>query len=353
MFTPLGGTDAIKLSVVIIQSLLAVKTKRGFGCSRAEAIKFLMMCQAKRLNPFDGDCFLIGYDTQDGPKFSQVTAHQVFLKRAELAAGFRGMDSGIIVKEARSDFKADGEPEEKADGNRMDPGIILRTAEHQWRLQRGDFFIPEQTVVGGWATVEVEGRKIPWHRRLRLQRFDSGRAEWGKDQAGMICKCAEADALRSAFPAHFAGMYLPSEKDASVTVETIDLTSTASRLVETTGNGNKTALEDRKETQSADEKAEAAAGLAPEPAGTPTPRETPPTNNAQDQLAAIVSNAGFTFEQWRAWALAEGHIKDKELPSFDLVPDTVAIRLIRAHVGMVRELARTNPEAVGTAGGAK
>lgn len=58
----------------------------------------------------------------------------------------------------------------------------------------------------------------------------------------------------------------------------------------------------------------------------------------QDELAKIVNGAGFTFSEWLEWAAAEGHIKDKELPGFDLVPDAIARRLVRAKVGMLQQL---------------
>ena len=81
-FVPYGSQDKIKLSILMVQDLIAVKTRSGKTCSQQDAIKFMAMCQAKRINPFEGDCFLIGYDTNDGPKFSLVTAHQTYLKRA-------------------------------------------------------------------------------------------------------------------------------------------------------------------------------------------------------------------------------------------------------------------------------
>jgi phage recombination protein Bet len=181
-FVPYGSQDKIKLSILMVQDLIAVKTRSGKTCSQQDAIKFMAMCQAKRINPFEGDCFLIGYDTNDGPKFSLVTAHQTYLKRAELHPEFDGMKSGIIVKE-------DGATKEL----------------------EGDFFEETQKVVGGWATVYFKGRKQPMHKRLRLQRFQKQFGIWLEDPAGMICKCAEADALRSSFPTMLGGLYLREE----------------------------------------------------------------------------------------------------------------------------------------------
>lgn len=184
-FVPYGGQDKIKLGVSIVQNLVAVKTKSGKTCSEQDAIKFMAMCQAKRLNPFEGDAFLIGYDGKDGPTFSLITAHQTYLKRAELHPEFDGMKSGIIIER---------------NGEMMDV--------------EGDFYLPGDKVLGGWATVMFKNRKQPMHKRLRLQRFQKPFGVWQDDAAGMICKCAEADALRSSFPTMLGGLYMKEELEA-------------------------------------------------------------------------------------------------------------------------------------------
>lgn len=185
-FIPFGGKDAIKLTVKIIQNLVAVKTRSGKTCSDNDAIKFMLMCRARLLNPFEGDAFLIGYDSKDGPSFSLITAHQAFLKRAELNAEYDGMESGVIVR----------------DGDEGAPYEI-----------EGDFHLPSQTVLGGWARVHFKNRKHPMYKRVRLARFQKSFGVWQDDPAGMIVKCGEADALRSAFPTMLGGLYLREEQD--------------------------------------------------------------------------------------------------------------------------------------------
>ena len=190
-YVPFGGKDKIKLSVRIVKDLLAVKTRSGKTCSDNDAIKFLMMCQARLLNPFEGDAFLIGYDGKDGPTFSLITAHQAFLKRAELNPEYDGMKSGVIIEE---------------DGKMSD--------------LEGDFFLKSQRVIGGWATVFFKNRKYPMHKRVRLERFQKAFGIWQDDSAGMICKCAEADALRSSFPTMLGGLYLKEEVAPQVETKT-------------------------------------------------------------------------------------------------------------------------------------
>lgn len=181
-FVPFGSDDKIKLSIAIVKNLVAVKTKSGATCSDNDAIKFMMMCQARRLNPFEGDSFLIGYDGKDGPTYSLITAHQAFLKRAELHPEYNGMKSGVIV-------------------GRKDQVLDLE----------GDFYLEGDTVMGGWATVYFKNREHPMNKRVRLKRFQKQFGIWQEDPAGMIVKCAEADALRSSFPTMLGGLYLREE----------------------------------------------------------------------------------------------------------------------------------------------
>lgn len=181
-FVPFGAEDKIKLSIDMVKNLVAVKTKQGHSCSDTDAIKFIAMCQARRLNPFEGDAFLIGYDSKDGPKFTLVTAHQAFLKRAELHKEYDGMQSGLIVKRG----------EELMDIT-------------------GDFYLEGDELLGGWATVYFKTRTHPMHKRVRLKRFMKPFGIWQEDPAGMIVKCAEADSLRSSFPTMLGGLYTREE----------------------------------------------------------------------------------------------------------------------------------------------
>lgn len=182
-YIPFASKDAIKLSVGIVKNLVSAKTKNGAVCTDADAMKFMMLCKARGLNPFEGDAFLIGYDGKDGPVFSLITSHQAFLKRAEVHPEYDGMESGVIVR--------------TADGEMVD--------------REGDFIFDDDTILGGWATVHFKNRKFPMKKRLKLGVFHKGRGLWNDNPCGMICKCAEADALRSAFPTMLGGMYAQEE----------------------------------------------------------------------------------------------------------------------------------------------
>ncbi len=182
-FVPFGSKESIKLSASIIQKMVCVPTKSGKVCTEIEAIKFMMLCKARALNPFEGDAFLIGYDTQNGPAFSLITAHQAFLKRAEVHPEYDGMESGVMVRDEN--------------GSVVD--------------REGDFFFEGDTILGAWAVVYFKNRTHPMKKRIRLASFVKSYGRWKDDAAGMIVKCSEADALRSSFPTMLGGLYIEGE----------------------------------------------------------------------------------------------------------------------------------------------
>lgn len=184
-YIPLGGSEKVKLSIKIVQDYIAVPTRSGKSCSVRDAMRFVAMCQAKHINPFEGDCYLIGFDGKNGPEFQLITAHQTYLKRAELHPEFDGMQSGVIVRDNESKK-------------------ILEL--------EGDFYIKsDQELLGGWAKVYFKNRKIPMYRRGNLERFRKNFGVWLDDPAGMCVKCIESDCLRSSFPTMLGGMLMREE----------------------------------------------------------------------------------------------------------------------------------------------
>lgn len=177
-YVPHGESDPISLTPKIIRDLIAIPTKQGHYPSDQEIKKFLLLCKSMKLNPFVRDAFLVGYDSNDGPSFSLITAHQAFLKRAELHPEYDGMESGVIVER-------EGEIVEEV----------------------GDFLLSGDTVLGGWARVHFKNRRHAMYKRVRLETYNTGRSRWKADPVGMIVKVAEADALRSSFPTMLGGLY--------------------------------------------------------------------------------------------------------------------------------------------------
>jgi hypothetical protein len=72
------------------------------------------------------------------------------------------------------------------------------------------------TLIGGWARVFRKDRRVPDYDRINLKTFNSGRSRWADDPAGMIVKCAEASALRKAFPSQIGAMITAPELDVTI-----------------------------------------------------------------------------------------------------------------------------------------
>lgn len=187
VFTPFHESKPITLTVGMVLRHFARPTKRGFMPSEAQAEKFVMLCKTRGLNPYVGDAFIVGYDADDGPEFNLITAHQALLKRAEAHSQFAGMSSGVIVRRP-----VDGGGE--------------TTVEYE-----GKFVEPGDTLVGAWAKVKRRDRDEPKYSRIALTAFSKGFGRWKHDAAGMLVKCAQADALRETFPNELGGMRVDEE----------------------------------------------------------------------------------------------------------------------------------------------
>jgi phage recombination protein Bet len=309
-FLPFGGDTKIRLSIAMIQKYIAKKTRAGHTCSVGDAMNFMMMCHARALSPWEGDAFLIGYDSQDGPVFSIVTAHQAFLKRAEVNPEYDGMQSGVVV----------------------------RTADGKLEEHEGDFVDEGETLLGGWAKVHFRNRKYPIYRKLHINNFIPERPSplWRKNAAGMICKTAEADALRSAFPTKCGGMYLQQEIDTTASLGTPQLPArvpeSATVAALTAGNGSHQPMP----TFNAEPEKVPVESAQPELV--PQPRQTTPEASPQEKLRVLVEQEGFEWEVFSLWAQGKGHIPEgSKWVSFAELPDDVAKRILRIN----REILRT------------
>jgi phage recombination protein Bet len=184
-FTPLGESAPITLTIQLVKKFLVTPTKSGALPTDEQVTKFIMLCKARSLNPWENDAYLVGYDSKDGPSFSLITAHQAFLKRAEASPEFDGMESGVVVRGAS--------------------GSVIE--------RQGDLVLDGEILLGGWARVHRRDRKISSYDSLALKTFNTGRSRWAVDAPGMIVKCAEASALRKAFPSSLAAMYCREEME--------------------------------------------------------------------------------------------------------------------------------------------
>lgn len=183
-FTPVGETAPIELNGATVRSYISKPTKKGCYPTEQDIASFLKLCEARGLNPWVGDAFLVGYDSQSGPTFSLITSIQALLKRAELNPQFDGLIQGVVV----------------------------RTTKGEVVDREGDMLMSGDQLLGAWSCCYRKDRRIPFRDRVNLEAFDKGFGLWnGASKAGMIVKCAQASVLRTAFPSQCGGLYIASE----------------------------------------------------------------------------------------------------------------------------------------------
>ena len=161
--------------------LSIAEIKRTF-CPKAtdqEAANFLHLCRYQGLNPFVKDAYLIKYGDSAA---TMVVGKDAFLKRADAHPQFAGFTSGVIVKSG-----------EKIDN------------------RTGTLILSGDEIVGGWARVARNDRKVDVDVTVTFSEFNNNRGLWKTMPSIMIEKCAIVTALRRAFPATFSGMYDSAE----------------------------------------------------------------------------------------------------------------------------------------------
>ena len=185
-YTPFGETKTLTLKWSHVEKWIQVRTKSGKSASKGDIIKFMRMCELNGLNPWTGDAFLVGYDSQEGPTFSLITAYQALAKRAEANPHFDGIKAGVIVLDKQGEL------------------------QHR----DGAFSLDDDKLVGAWCNVVRKDRKASFSVSIKRSAYDSGRSRWKKDPEGMLVKCAKAAALREAFPSTAGALYITEEVDA-------------------------------------------------------------------------------------------------------------------------------------------
>lgn len=179
-----AGNADVTLSLGMIKKYLVTGSPENV--TEGELMMFMSLCKYQGLNPFVRDAYLIKYGTQPA---TIVVGKGALEKRAQRTAKYKGFEAGIIVR------TEDGRIEERT----------------------GTFYLPEETLVGGWAKVYVDGFDKPVEAAVSMQEYigrkkdGSINSQWAAKPATMIRKVAKAQALREAFPEDMAGMYVAEE----------------------------------------------------------------------------------------------------------------------------------------------
>ena len=167
-----------------------IKTYICPAATDQETMIFLKLCQARNLNPFLKEAYLIKYDS--GKPAQMVVGKDKFTKTAEEHPQFDGFKAGIIV------------------------GVGDEIQEREGTFYRKG---KGEELLGGWAEIYRKDRKMPFKQTVSLQEFDKGMANWKSMPGTMIRKCALVQALRECFATDLAGCYDSAEIDQSIEAE--------------------------------------------------------------------------------------------------------------------------------------
>lgn len=141
---------------------------------------FMELCKFQKLNPFVGEAYAIKF----GSEFQLVVGYDTYKRRAEENPSYLGRKSGIVV---------------------------LR--ETEVIQKEGTCLYPGETLLGGWCRVfrDKDGRVDETYKEVGLAEYNKGQANWKTKPCTMIEKVAVSQALRTAFPSDYAGLYSEAE----------------------------------------------------------------------------------------------------------------------------------------------
>lgn len=173
---------------------LNIEDIKSYICPQAteqEAFMFLRLCQARNLNPFTNEAYLIKYP---GSPAQMVVGKEAYTRRAEQNTLLDGYEAGIIIKNTSDAIE----------------------------YRQGTFKLAEETLLGGWAKIYRKDRGYPFISEVALDEYIGKKKDgsitsmWKSKPATMIRKVALVQALREAFPSEFSGMYDQAEVGGEV-----------------------------------------------------------------------------------------------------------------------------------------
>jgi phage recombination protein Bet len=178
-YTALDGTDITLSPSIVLQSLV-----NGAQPEPKDLITFIAKCQARKLNPLAGDCYLNAYKSQKTGKVtaSVIVSKDYYVRTARNQPTCKGWQAGIVV---------------------INTGNLI--------YREGSMVIAGETLVGGWAKVYDARWDQPATAEVSLDEYSTGTSLWADNPAAMIRKVALVQALREAYPEMYSGVYDSSE----------------------------------------------------------------------------------------------------------------------------------------------
>ncbi|WP_051814531.1 phage recombination protein Bet [Streptomyces iakyrus] len=153
-----------------------------------ELSAFLHLCQRTRLDPFSRQIYLIG-------RWDNRQRRKVYTPQTSID-GYRVIGHRVVAEQG---------------GDLGYEDTLWCDANGQWR----DVWLLDEPPAAAKVTVIRNGQRFPavalFREYVQTNKDDKPIGLWGKMPAGQLAKCAEALALRKAFPHDLAGVYTAEE----------------------------------------------------------------------------------------------------------------------------------------------
>ncbi len=179
-YRAMDGSD-VKLSPAIVLKYIV---SNGETIDDREIYSFMMMCQARKLNPLAKDCYLQAFKG----RATVVVSKDYFVRTANLHETFNGMEAGVVVK----------------------------TSEGALEYREGALALDGEQIIGGWCNVYDRRREYPSKAVVSFKEYNKGKSSWLSIPATMIRKVAVVQALREAYPESYGGIYDADELPENV-----------------------------------------------------------------------------------------------------------------------------------------
>lgn len=212
------------------------RDSEGTNLSLGEFDLFIANCKALRLDPLRRQIYAFVFNKDDPARrqLTIVTSIGGYRSIAERTGNYRPGPATCHTDEKLKDH--DGNPA----GIEYAEATVFKFSHGDWhaiteRAYWSEFAPVKEVPSGGWDWIDT-GEKYPENHKKAgqsikrkvpvgsmLLKLDERKDNWRRMPRVMLEKCAEAKALRRAWPDDFAGVYVEDEMDRSTI---IDLTAT-------------------------------------------------------------------------------------------------------------------------------
>ena len=202
-------------------------------CDAAEFDWAMEICRATKLDPLRRQIYFFVYN-KDNPKKRQMVPVVAIGGYRAIAARTGNYRPGKTITHLDSTLI---DPETNPMGISHATAIVWQFSHGDWHeIEASAYWAEFAPIIDKWRDDPESGQRVKTGKRF----LDPKKDGWHRMPRVMIEKCAEAMALRKAWPDDFAGLYVEGETDR---VEALDLTP--SELADTA----ESAKRDRKSTR--------------------------------------------------------------------------------------------------------